>query len=88
MRLWFDGGGDVGLAPCSLQQGVVVEEPAVVGPRHAGEDVLGHVAVKCPRVELQSVEQTERLAAGLNFLGGKTGEEGKGRKGTKGGESD
>lgn len=88
MRLWFDGGGDVGLAPCSLQQGVVVEQPAVVGPRHAGEDVLGHVAVKCPRVELQSVKQTERLAAGLNFLGGKTGEEGKGRKGTKGGDSD
>lgn len=88
MRLWFDGGGDVGLAPCGLQQGVVVEQAAVVGPRHAGEDVLGHVAVKCPGVGLQSVKQTERLAAGLNFLGGKTGEEGKGRKGTKGGDGD
>lgn len=85
MRLRFDGCGDVRLTPCSLQQGVVVEQAAVVGPLHAGEDVLGHVAVKRLRVALQGAKQTEGLAAGLNFLGGKTGI---GRKGTKGRESD
>lgn len=72
MRLWFYGGGDVRLTPCSLQQGVVVEQAAVVSPLHAGQDVLGHVAVKRVRVALQSAKQTERLAARLNFLGGKT----------------
>lgn len=83
MRVRFDGGGDVGLAPRSLQQGVVVEQAAVVAPLHAGEDVLGHVAVECLRVALQSPKQTQGLAAGLNFLGGETGERKKENKGKR-----
>lgn len=83
MRLRLDGGGDVRLAARSLQQRVVVEQAAVVAARHAGEDVLAHVAVKGLRIALQSPKQTQGLAAGLNLLGGETGRRKKENKGKR-----
>lgn len=53
----LDGGVDVRLAAGGVQQGVVVEQAAVVGALHGGQDVLGHVAVKVLRVGLQSVKE-------------------------------
>lgn len=71
----LDDGGDVRLAACSVQQGVVVEPTAHVGSLHRRQNVLGHVAVEILGVGFQGGEEAEGLAAGLDVLGGKTGEQ-------------
>lgn len=72
MRVWLDGGEDVWLASCGIQQGVIVEEASQIGSFHRWENIFGHVGVESLWVTFQGLKQSKGVTAGFNFLGGKT----------------